>query len=50
MMVKYFLLWQNEPTVVVGRIEYGGEVCEYVKENGIHVVRRITGGGAVYTT
>lgn len=47
---KYFLLWQNEPTVVVGRYQNTAEEInsEYVKENGIHVVRRITGGGAVY--
>lgn len=48
--VDYFLLWQNEPTIVVGKYQNTAEEInsEYVKEKGIHVVRRITGGGAVY--
>jgi len=47
---NYVLLWQNEPTIVVGKFQNTAEEinCEYVKEKGIHVVRRITGGGAVY--
>jgi lipoate-protein ligase A len=46
----YVLLWQNEPTIVVGKYQNTAEEInsEYVKEKGIHVVRRITGGGAVY--
>ncbi len=46
----YLLLWQNEPTIVVGKYQNTAEEInsEYVKEKGIHVVRRITGGGAVY--
>lgn len=47
---NYVLLWQNEPTIVVGKYQNTAEEInsEYVKEKGIHVVRRITGGGAVY--
>ena len=47
---NYMLLWQNEPTIVVGKYQNTAEEInsEYVKEKGIHVVRRITGGGAVY--
>lgn len=47
---NYFLLWQNEPTIVVGKHQNTAKEInsEYVKEKGIHVVRRITGGGAVY--
>lgn len=47
---NYVLLWQNEPTIVVGKFQNTAEEInsEYVKEKGIHVVRRITGGGAVY--
>jgi lipoate-protein ligase A len=43
-------IWQNEPTVVIGRWQNTVEEinCEYVEKNHIHVVRRITGGGAVY--
>ena len=44
------IIWQNEPTIVVGRWQNTIEEIdrEYVEKNGIHVVRRITGGGAVY--
>jgi len=47
---NYVLLWQNEPTIVVGKYQNTAEEInsDYVKEKGIHVVRRITGGGAVY--
>ncbi|HYE84267.1 MAG TPA: lipoate--protein ligase [Clostridia bacterium] len=47
---NYVLLWQNEPTIVIGKNQNTAEEInsEYVKEKGIHVVRRITGGGAVY--
>ena len=45
-----FMLWQNEPTVVVGKNQnvYAEVNTEYAKERGINIVRRITGGGAVY--
>lgn len=45
-----FMLWQNEPTVVVGKNQnaYAEVNTEYAKEHGINIVRRITGGGAVY--
>lgn len=44
------LLWQNRPTIVVGRFQNTLEEVnsDFVKEHGIHVVRRISGGGAVY--
>lgn len=44
------LLWQNEPSVIIGRYQNTVEEIntDYVKEKGIHVVRRMTGGGAVY--
>lgn len=43
-------LWQNEPTIVIGRNQNTIEEINeaYVKENQIHVVRRLSGGGAVY--
>lgn len=46
----YILLWRNEPTIVVGKHQNTIEEIntQYVKEKQIHVVRRITGGGAVY--
>ncbi len=45
-----FLLWQNDNTIVVGRHQNTLEEIntEYVKKNSIHVVRRLSGGGAVY--
>ena len=45
-----FVLWQNRPAVIVGfNQEVNTEVnLDYLKENGIDLVRRVTGGGAVY--
>ena len=47
---EYFLLWQNEPTVVIGKNQnvFAEVNISYVKEKGIKIARRITGGGAVY--
>jgi lipoate-protein ligase A len=46
----YAILWQNEPAVIVGRNQ--NTIAEinapFIKEKGIHVVRRLSGGGAVY--
>ena len=44
------LLWQNEPSVIIGRYQNTPEEINpsFIEERGIHVVRRITGGGAVY--
>lgn len=46
----YFMLWQNDNTIVVGKHQNTvGEInVSFVKEHGIHVVRRLSGGGAVY--
>ncbi len=45
-----FYLWVNGPTIVVGKHQNTIEEInsEYVKENDIKVMRRISGGGAVY--
>lgn len=45
-----FLLWRNAPAVVVGRYQ---NICrevhvESLRQRGIPVVRRMTGGGTVY--
>ncbi len=47
---NYFLLWQNKDAVIVGRHQNTlAEINEpYIKEKGIRVVRRLSGGGAVY--
>ncbi len=46
----YVLLWRNGPSIIVGKNQNTIEEInmEYVKENNINVVRRVTGGGAVY--
>ena len=46
----YLLLWKNHNTIVVGRHQNTLEEVNqsFVKEHAIRVVRRITGGGAVY--
>ena len=46
----YLLLWQNESTVVVGRNQNTAEEinADFVEAHSIRVVRRNTGGGAVY--
>ena len=47
---KVFMLWINEPAIIVGKHQNTIEEVnsQYVRENNIHVVRRISGGGAVY--
>ena len=46
----YLLLWQNDNTIVVGQNQNTqAEINQaFVDTNHIHVVRRTTGGGAVY--
>ncbi len=45
-----FMLWQNTDAVIIGRYQNAAEEIDaaYVKENGIAVVRRMSGGGAVF--
>jgi lipoate-protein ligase A len=46
----YFLFYINEPSIIIGKNQNTIEEinAEYVEKNGIHVVRRLSGGGAVY--
>ena len=46
----YLILWQNDNTIVIGQNQNAeAEINRaFVEEHGIHVVRRTTGGGAVY--
>lgn len=46
----YVFLWINGPAIIVGKNQNTLEEInsEYVDEHGIRVVRRVTGGGAVY--
>ncbi len=47
---EYFFCWRVEPTVICGRNQdIRAEVdLDYCRANGIHVVRRRSGGGAVF--
>jgi lipoate-protein ligase A len=46
----YVIIWQNEPSVIIGRNQNTTEEvnAKFIKDNNIHVVRRLSGGGAVY--
>ena len=46
----YLLFYINKPSVIIGKHQNTVEEINsgYVNEKGIHVVRRISGGGAVY--
>ncbi|MCE7793581.1 lipoate--protein ligase [Salipaludibacillus sp. CUR1] len=46
----YLLFYVNEPSIIIGKNQNTIEEInkEYVDKNGIHVVRRLSGGGAVY--
>lgn len=47
---EVFMLWRNEPAVIVGRNQNAhAEInIEFVKDKEIKIVRRLTGGGAVF--
>jgi lipoate-protein ligase A len=47
---NYLLFYINEPSIIIGKHQNTIEEInyEYVKANNIYVVRRISGGGAVY--
>lgn len=47
---SYFLFYINEPSIIIGKNQNTIEEIntDYVESNGIHVVRRLSGGGAVY--
>ncbi|AQQ52571.1 lipoate--protein ligase [Planococcus lenghuensis] len=47
---SYFLFYINGPSIIIGKNQNTVEEIntEYVDANGIHIVRRLSGGGAVY--
>lgn len=47
---SYLLFYRNEPSIIIGKNQNTLEEinAEYVKMNNLHVVRRLSGGGAVY--
>lgn len=46
----YFMLWQNDNAIIIGKHQNtAAEINQrFVRENGVRVVRRLSGGGAVY--
>lgn len=46
----YLLFYINEPSIIIGKNQNTIEEIntKYVEEQGLHVVRRLSGGGAVY--
>ena len=44
------MLWRNDNAIIIGKHQNAlSEInYDYVKANNIHVVRRLSGGGAVY--
>ena len=50
MRQDFFMLWQNAPSVIVGRFQ---DICsevnlDFINNNNIKLARRNSGGGAVY--
>ncbi len=47
---SYLLFYVNEPSVIIGKHQNTVEEinADFIRERSIHVVRRISGGGAVY--
>lgn len=47
---EIFILWINEPAIIIGKHQNAIQEInkEYTDAHGIHVVRRLSGGGAVY--
>lgn len=47
---SYLLFYMNEPSIIIGKNQNTLEEInpEYVKDHNLHVVRRLSGGGAVY--
>lgn len=47
---EIFVLWRNEPSVIIGRNQNAFSELDvsFAREHGIKVVRRLTGGGAVF--
>ena len=46
----FAMIWRNRPSVIIGRNQNACREFDgaFVREHGVAVVRRTTGGGAVY--
>ncbi|MDO5755791.1 MAG: lipoate--protein ligase [Tissierellia bacterium] len=49
---EIFILWRNHPTVLIGRNQniYREVNLSFCQDHGIQVIRRLSGGGAIYTS
>ncbi|SDJ11317.1 lipoate--protein ligase [Natribacillus halophilus] len=47
---RYLLFYVNEPSIIIGKNQNTIEEIntDYVEDNRLHVIRRLSGGGAVY--
>lgn len=47
---SFIMLWRNEPSIIIGinQNAYAELDMDFVEENNVSVIRRLTGGGAVY--
>ena len=47
---EYFMLWRNRPSVIIGKHQNAQQEVNllYAEQHHIPVVRRLSGGGAVY--
>ncbi|WZU02793.1 hypothetical protein MGH68_07945 [Erysipelothrix sp. D19-032] len=47
----FFFLWQNEPSVIIGKNQNTNEEInqKFIDEKGIKVARRVSGGGCCIT-
>ncbi len=48
---SYFLFWRTQPTLMIGKFQntYREINTAFAREHKINIVRRITGGGTIYT-
>ncbi len=48
---SYFMFWRTQPTLMIGQYQNALQEInlDYVEDNNINVVRRVTGGGTIYT-
>lgn len=48
---EYFMFWRTDPTLMIGRFQNTlSEInMQYAREHGIRIVRRVSGGGTIYT-
>lgn len=48
---EFFMFWRTQPTLMIGCYQnpYQEINMDYAKRNNVNIVRRITGGGTIYT-